>query len=199
MKILIKSAFFLSVLAMIPPSLRASVIGYVGSFTDGTSTVSFSIYTDGVIGQVAASDIVDGSLSVVGGSNPFAPIEFQYAYLAGGDLTADAHNLYFEFDATDAAYYQLAYEGSDGYYNLEFQNSYDLPYAGNNILLAEPIGANNVSSPAQPAGAVEIANAPEPASAAMSLGGCMLLGFVAWERRQFSRVQVLKRQLAEIR
>jgi hypothetical protein len=190
MKLLIKSAFLLSVLAMISPSLRASIIGYAGSFTDGTSTVYFSIVTDGVIGTVAAGDIVGGSLSVVGGSNPFAPIGFQYAYLAGGDLTADANNLYFKFDATDAAYYQLAYEGSDGYYNLEFQNSYNLPYTGNNILLAEPIGANDVYSPAQPAGAVEVANAPEPASAAMALGGCMLLGLVAWNRRQFSRVIV---------
>lgn len=190
MKILIKSAFFLSVLAMISPSLRASMIDYAGSFTDGTSTVYFSIFTDGVIGAVAASDLVGGSLSVVGGSNPLAPIEFEYGYLAGGDLTADANNLYFEFDATDAAYYQIAYAGSDGTYNLAFQNSYNLPYTGNNILLAEPIGSNNVLSPTQSAGAVEVANAPEPASAAMSLGGCMLLGFVAWKRRQFSRVIV---------
>ena len=190
MKILIKSAFFLSVLVMISPSLRASIMGYAGSFTDGTSTVSFTIYTDGVIGRVAASDLVGGSLSVVGGSNPFAPIAFQYGYLAGGDLTADANNLYFEFDATDAAYYQIAYEGPGGYYNLEFQNSYNLPYTGNNILLAAPMGANDVYSPAQPAGAVEVANAPEPSSAAISLGGCMLVGIVAWKRRQFSRVIV---------
>ena len=184
----LKHLRFCFIAAIFATSLEASSITYTGSFTDGTNTVNFSIVTDGVIGVVQATDIIGGSLSEVG-PNPESLSE-QYAYLAGGDLTADAQDLNFEFDATDAAYYQLAFEdSSSNYYNLDFQNSYNLPFTGDDIVLAAPFSYEDVYSPTQPAGAVEIAMiaaTPEPASVVTTFGGCMILGLAAWKRRRQS-------------
>ena len=188
MTYLTKHLRFCFIAAIFAASLEAGNITYDGSFTDGINTVDFSIITDGVIGVVQAADIVGGSLTETG-PNPVS-VSLQYSYLAGSDLTADAQDLDFDFSATDAAYYQVAFkDSSSNYYNLEFENSYDLPYNGDNILLAEPSGANDVYSPSQAAGAVEIGAAevaPEPASVVTTFGGCMILGLAAWKRRRQS-------------
>jgi len=189
-------------LAAAAPSAEASIT-YTVNQTIGSGSVTGTITTDGAVGALSQADFLSWNLLLTGAggatfnlteggsgvevgniSDPFNP------NAGNADLTADAQNIYFNYDGVDGGYLgfqELPFYGGQQYWcNAAHGNEFDCSQ-GKSVV---PVLFSNPSSQyAAAAGNQVIASVaatggvPEPAAWALMVLGFGGLGAVLRRRR----------------
>jgi hypothetical protein len=176
-------------------SLQAGNITYSVNGTAGTGTFSGFITTDGTIGTLGTSNILDWNVLLTDGAafDLQGPLSGDNSgpLVGGADLTATATQLLFNFSATDTGFFLLESPapGDDGEY---------ICYDDTAVVCGNPAFSASVSigttdpltnsvatelSGNQVIAQVEAEGVPEPGS--LMLVACGLLGVAALGRRRF--------------
>ena len=166
----------LAAAALVPTATKAQTT-YVVDQTLGTGTVVGTIITNGTLGVLSQSDIIGGSVTITatGPSESYtASLPASIYQFSGGDLTATAASLLFNFSGSDAGGIAIGSIPLDFFWNIGTAGfSYGTgPYPGENIY---PQGN---STPVL-SGDVVIASAtPEPGGMVLFATGLLGIAFL---------------------
>jgi hypothetical protein len=164
-------------------SLAHAGIVYSGSFTTANNTATYSITTDGAIGQLSLGDIVSVAFSDTGTLGfPAQEAVPPQIVLVGPDLSATATGLTFDFtDNTSYSVFQFV-DASDTYF-LGFYNTDAAPPNGfENVVIERSAYEVTSGVPAE-----LIAQTPEPGALVTTLSVSMILGLAGLRRRRQAR------------
>jgi len=158
-----------------------------GELSPLSDTVSGTITTDGTIGVIQSSNILDYDLKLIDNIRPAYDVELTPAnsgiwYDTGGGLTATATTMSFNFSDAGAVFIiqGLLHGFSSGYQYFCFQASTG-PCIQGETIVPDYFSLDGVSATGL-VGTVPLSGAPEPGAWAMMLLG--LLGVGAVTRRQ---------------
>lgn len=149
----------------------------------GGGSVSGTIVTDGTIGVLGTSNIIDWNLFLDDGSSTFdllGPLSGNNSeiLLMGPDFSATSSQLLFNFSGSGLVLFQNPTIGSGvNYFCLETDTSCTLSPAGESLNVTSGVNQFTSLSGVQVVGVADTTGAPEPASVGLlALGGAALLG-----------------------